>query len=318
MWFRNITQFRLAATFDLDAASLTERLAQHRFRPCMSQELLSDGWVPPLGRKTTDLVHAVGGCLLVCLQIEEKILPSSVIKEMLGEKVAEIEEQQARNVGRRERERLRDDLMLELLPRAFTRSRRTFAYIDLQEQRLIIDSASAKGVEEVTEQLRETLGSLPITPPRMASAPAAIMTHWLAQGGLPQGVELADECELRDGEGVVRCKGQELQGDEIQAHLKAGKQVTRLALTWQDRLSILLSDDLIVRRLRFLDLIQEKLSEVETETEAQVLDAQFTLMIGELRGLLPQMLQWFGGETQDDQILTEVSAPETAVKEQGV
>ncbi len=302
MWFKNLTLFRFTGPFVLEAEELGERLESGAFQPCASQEMSAHGWAPPLGRKATDLVHGVNGCFLLCLQTEEKVLPAAVIKEMVVKRVDEIEEQEQRAVRRREQLTLRDEVLLDLLPRAFTRTRQTYAYIDPQGGWLIIDSASAKAVEELTHRLRLALGSLPIAPPQVASAPAAIMTAWLTQGGLPADFALGDECELRDsGEeaGIVRCKGQDLSGEEILTHLQAGKQVTRLALVWDDRLSLLLTEEPNVRRLRFLDLVREQLADTDMETAEQIIDAEFAVMTGELRVFLPRLLELFDGEAPD-------------------
>ena len=302
MWFKNLTLFRINETFDLSADEFAERLRQRLFRHCLSQEMMTHGWAPPLGRKAVDLVHSVSGCLLVCLQTEEKILPPAVVREAVDEKIVQIEEREMRTVRRREKELLRDDVMQELLPRAFTRNRRDYAYIDLRAGWLIVDSASRKNVAEMTGMLRESLGSLPITPPRPAHAPALIMTEWLGRQTYPEDIALADECELRDaGEesGVVRCKGQDLLGDEIGSHLEAGKQVTRLALVWNQRISLVLSEDLSIRRLRFLDVLQEQLENVDAQDAEALFDAQFALMVGELGIFLPRLLALFGGEASD-------------------
>jgi recombination associated protein RdgC len=127
------------------------------------------------------------------------------------------------------------------------------------------------------------------------------MTGWLATGGLPPGFVLEDECELRgpgeDG-GVVRCKGEDLIGDEVRVHLNAGKQVTRLALSWNQRIGLLLQDDLTLRRLRFLDLVQEQVGSERTDTAEQVFDAEFALMTGELAQFLTCLIEGFGGVVQ--------------------
>ncbi len=297
MWFKNLSLFRLQEPFTLNATELAERLGQFAFHPCLSQEMVSYGWVPPLGRKAVDLVHSANGRLLLCLQAEEKVLPAAVIREVIEEKVAEIEDREMRTVRRREKNALRDDVLLELLPKAFSRSRHSYAYIDPAQGWLVVNSASRKAVEELTGLLRKTLDSLPIEPPQVASAPDVIMTHWLAHGNLPTGLVPEDECELRDaGEegGVVRCKGQDLSGEEIRSHLQAGKQVTRVALSWEKRISFVLAEDLIVRRLRFADVVRESLADVDNP-EA-LFDAEFALMTGELGLLLPRLLEFFGGE----------------------
>ena len=130
MWFKNLTLFRLVEPFPLTAEALTARLEQHAFQPCPSHQPSSAGWTPPLGRKAVDLVHGVNGRLLLCLRTEEKVLPAMVVNQELAERIAAIEDQQGRPVRRREKQELRDQLVQELLPRALTRSRRSYAYLD--------------------------------------------------------------------------------------------------------------------------------------------------------------------------------------------
>ncbi|MDQ2693818.1 MAG: recombination-associated protein RdgC, partial [Pseudomonadota bacterium] len=179
--------------------------------------------------------------------------------------------------------------------RALTRSRTTLGYLDPRHGWLVIDSGNRKTVELFTHALRKTLGSLAVTGLRSAAAPAAVMTSWLADGGPPADVTLEDECELRDESdgGIVRCKGQDLTGDEIRAHLQARKQATRLGLTWNRRLALVLADDLTIRRLRFLDVIREQAGDAESELERR--DAEFALMSGELALFLPRLMEMFGG-----------------------
>jgi recombination associated protein RdgC len=95
---------------------------------------------------------------------------------------------------------------------------------------------------------------------------------------------------------VVRCRGQDLTGDEIRAHLAAGKQVTQLGLIWNDRLAFVLDEALVVRRLQFLDVVRESLQDDALGSLEAVFDAEFALMTGELTLLLPRLLELFGGE----------------------
>ncbi|MCB1778244.1 MAG: recombination-associated protein RdgC [Candidatus Competibacteraceae bacterium] len=299
MWFKNLSLFRLVEPLSLSVDALTTRLEQRAFQPCPSYQPSTAGWTPPLGRKARDQVHAVAGRWLVCLRTEEKVLPPIVINQALAERIALIEDEQRRPVRRREKLDLRDQLIQELLPRALTRSRLGYAYLDLSAGWLIVDSASPRGVEEITGALRETLGSLPIAPPSVQHSPAVAMTAWLLEGRAPAGFALGDSCELREGGetgSVVRCRGQDLTRDEIRAHLEAGKQVTRLGLTWNERLTFVLDEALIVRRLQFLDIVRESLSENAIDSREAAFDAEFALMTGELALLLPRLLELFGGE----------------------
>lgn len=298
MWFRNLTLFHLAEPFPLTAGMLAEKLARMAFSPCTTQTMSSHGWTPPLGRRATDLVHATSGRLLICLKTEEKLLPAGVINEIVADRVAALGERENRRVRRQERDQLRTDVLQELLPRALSRSQLHYAYIDTRLGWLFIDSVNRKAVERLTHTLRATLGSLPLTPPRVANAPTVVMTAWLADNALDADFTLADECELQDPAkegGVVRCRGQDLDSAEIMAHIQAGKQVSRVALTWKDRLAFVLAEDLSLRRLRFLDVVKEQLG--ETDTPEQLFDAEFALMSGELADLLPALWASFGATT---------------------
>ncbi|HQC71774.1 MAG TPA: recombination-associated protein RdgC [Candidatus Competibacteraceae bacterium] len=298
MWFKNLSLFRLAEPLLWTAESLAAQLEPRAFQPCPSYLPRAAGWVPPLGRKSSDWVHAVAGCLLVCLRTEEKLLPAAVVNQVVAERAALLEEQRQVPVRRRERQELREQVVQELLPRALSRSRNSYAYLDRVEGWLVIDSASPRGVEEMTSALREALGELPITPLRVQWPVAAVMTAWLAAGTVGEDFSLGDSCELRENAeagGVVRCRGQDLCGDEMRSHLEAGKQVTRLGLRWGERVALVLDEALVVRRLQFLDVLRESLREVEADSAEAVFDAEFALMSGELRRLLPRLLTLFGG-----------------------
>jgi recombination associated protein RdgC len=299
MWFRNLTLFRFNTPFELTAEALEERLAAHPFRPCGSLEMETVGWVPPLGREGQALVHAQPGRLMVCARTQQRILPAAVVREVVNDKAAEIEEEEGRKVSRKERQSIKDEVLQDLIPRAFTRSRDVYAYIGAAQGWLVIDTASRPQAEALTVLLRESLGSLPIAPPQVASSPAAVMTGWLQQGDVPPGWDVLDECELREpGEqgGVVRCARQDLGAEEVQAHLAAGKQVVRLAVDWRERLTLVLADDLQVRRLKFLDVVLDEAADDGAEDAAARFDADFAIMTRELGELLPDLTAAFGGE----------------------
>ncbi|MFB4205631.1 Recombination-associated protein RdgC [wastewater metagenome] len=298
MWFRNLCVYRLNDTFEHSAEELAARLADFAFQPVASTEALSRGWVPP-GPDGEGLVYATGSQYLVCLQEESRLLPASVIREALDERVAEREAAEYRKLGRKEKNRLKEEITLELLPRAFTRAKRLYAWIDTRNGTLVVDTATWRQAEEVTELLRAALGSLPIQPLTAASNPQPLMTEWLSRQSEPSDVELGDEAVFEDpqNEGAeVRCKRLDLHASEITAHITAGKLVRRLALTWDERMSFVLDADLSVKRLKFLDVVQEGHEDFTPESAAERFDADFAIMTLELGRLLPRLTGMFGGE----------------------
>lgn len=299
MWFKNLAVYRFSEPFTLAADALEQKLQQQLFRPCGSQDEFSFGWTSPLGKASDALVHANNGFLMFCAKKEEKVVPASVINEMLQERISEIEEREVRKLPAKERSRIKDELIFELLPRAFSFSRKTYAYIDSQGGWLIVDTASAKKAEDLLSQLRKCLGSLPVTPVTASAKPATVMTQWLTENIAPKDILIEDECELRSPEeegAIIRCKRHDLGLPEIKNHLDSGKQVIKLAMSWADRLSFVLDENLAIKRLRFLDLIQDQAADIEAFDEAEQFDADFSIMTAELAQFLPRLLELFTAE----------------------
>jgi len=301
MWFRNLQLYRLIEPLEHTPESLHEALIQGIFKPCGGLDTHSIGWVPPAGREATQLVHASNGRLMLCLRREDRILPAAVVREHVEERAEAIALAESRPVGRKERQRIKDEVLTDLLPRAFTRTSHLFAYIDPAQGWVVVDSATAKRAEELLSALRETLGSLRTRPLAVNNAPAAVLTRWL-EGTPPTGFALGDECELKepvDKGGVMRGRRIDLASTEVRSHLDAGMRVAKLAVEWQERIGCLLCDDLGVRRLRFLDLVMQEAADVETEDALARFDADFALMGLELARFIPALVESFGGIEED-------------------
>jgi recombination associated protein RdgC len=301
MWFKNLRAYRLTSPFDLSPEQLGDQLKPCSFKPCAKSQALSVGWVPPLGEDSEELVHAAGGRFLVKMKREEKLLPATVVREQLEERVADIQAAQGRKVYRKERLSLKDEIVQDCLPRAFSRSSHVYAYIDTRANWVLVDAASAARAEELLNLMRECIGSFPVLLPQVNNAPASTMTGWLVHRSLPEDVVLGEECELREpGEegGVVRCRGVDLLSEEVETHLHAGKQVSRLSLAWEDRLTLVLAEDLVLRRLKFSDQLMKENEDIPEADNAARLDADFALMSDALTALQERVIGLFGGEAE--------------------
>ena len=298
MFFRNLTLFRFSPSVAEDLTRLDEALNDHRLRPCGPLEMGTRGFVPPVGRgDDAPMTHVVNTCTLVTVGSEEKLLPSAVVNDELQRRVQKIAEEEGRKVGGRERKRLKEDLLTELLPRAFVRSSRMSAYVDRKHGWLVLDTASRKNAENALTQVREALGSFPAVPLAPEEGPRALMTDWLTTGKLPGGLVLGDECELRDPAtatgAIARCRRQDLDAEEVKEHLRNGKQVFQLGLVFDDRISFVLGEDLVLRKLKFLDAVLDELGDSQQDAAAEM-DARFALLTLELERLLGKLEEWFG------------------------
>ena len=286
MFFRNLTFFRFPASLNVD--DLDAGLVDFALKPVGAMELSSRGFISPFGRNEEALSHRIGDALWLAAGSEDKILPGSVVNDLLQKKLTEIEEKEGRRLGGRARKRLKEDLVHELLPRAFVKPGRTDAMLDLAHGFIAVDTSSRKSAEAVVSDVRQALGSFPALPLNAEVAPRSILTGWIAGDPLPDGLSLGDECELRDPVdhgAVIKCQHQELQSDEIAKHLEAGKQVTRLALTLDDHLGFVLGEDLVIRKLKFLDGAVDQLESADRDDFRAELDARFALFSAEVRRL---------------------------------
>ena len=299
MWFKNLQVYRLGQTFDLSAEAFEQRLLGAGFKGCNRMDILATGWTPPLGRGSSQLVHAANAYLMICARKEEKIIPAGVVKQLLDDKVAEIETTEDREIYRRERMRMKEDIIVTLLPHALSRITDQYAYIDTRNGMMVVDAASPARAEVLISQLRTTLGRFPATPVSISQSISAVMTRWLNGETLPNDIELGNECELKHPDptgGVVSCKHQDLGAGEIRNHIKNGKYATRLALQWKERLSFVLHEDLSIKRLRFEDIIMEAEDDTVADDAATRFDLDFTLMTLELNEFLPELFAMLGGE----------------------
>lgn len=286
MFFRNLTLFRFPTSTKLD--DLDAGLEECQLKPVGALELSSRGFVSPIGRDGDKLSQRQGDAIWLTVGGEDRLLPGAVVNDMLARKLEQIEQTEGRKPGGRTRKRLKDELITELMPRAFIKPSRTDALLDLEHGIVVVDSSSRKSAENFCSEIRRALGSFPAMPLNPEIAPRSILTSWVAGEALPDGLSIGDECELRDPAdqgAVVKVQRMELDNDEIAKHLETGKQVTRLALTLDDHVSFVLGEDLVVRKFKLLDGAVDQLESTDHDDVQAEMDARFVLMSGEVKRL---------------------------------
>lgn len=298
MKLSNLCLYRLIEPVGLSPEALAEALSEHTWQPCGKFDAQTLGWHFPAAGIHEQLVHAAEGRVLLSARRETKLLPASVLRDHIREELSAFEAEHDRKMGKSERETLRERVTLELLPRAFSRYQDVNLLIDDKQGWLVVDTSSAVRAEEITALLRDTLGSLRIRPPEPRHDPVEHMTRWLkSPGQLPRGFTLGEECELTepDSGAVVRLRRHTLTCGEVDTHLDAGKRTVKLGMDWQEKASFVLGDDLIVRKLKFAD----SLNELETDDDAAArFDADFALFSHTAVSLADDLLNALGGESE--------------------
>lgn len=305
MLFKNAIIYTLPglAGTSFDQSALNEALAAGEAKPIGPHEMLSIGWIAPVNGG--ELSHRLGNTIMIRALIEKRVLPSSSVNDIVKKRVAEIEESEGAKVGKKRRTEIKDEVMFELMPKSLTTTETVFAYIDLDHARFIVDSSSAKKAEDVLSFLRKTLGSFPAAPVVTVGKITEQLTAWIdgpivsVEGFFP-----GEECELRspeDGGGIIKCKNQDLSEPDVQEHILAGKQVNKLSLTWEDKISFVITDKFEIKKLKFLGVLQDQIIEIEEGYGKDRFYADFSIMTGELAVMLAGLVNSFGGlVVQDD------------------
>lgn len=298
MWFKNLQVYRLPSHWPITSAQLEADLAPFAFQPCSSLELQRQGWISP--RDNGSLVHAVGKQMLLLLGTEKKLLPSSVVNQVTKIKAAELEEQQGFKPGRRQMKELKEQVADELLPRAFSVWRSTWVWIDPVNGWLVVDAASAAKADEVLKLLFKAIDKLPLESLHVVQSPMSAMTSWLLADEAPYNFTVDQDTELRsntEGKATVRYVRHTLEADDVRRHIEAGKQCTRLAMTWADRISFVLTESLTIKHIAPLDVLKEN-TDATSQNDDERFDADMMLMTGELAKMLADLVAALGGEME--------------------
>ncbi|CAD6521815.1 Recombination-associated protein RdgC [Paraburkholderia metrosideri] len=299
MWFKNLQLHRLPAPWSVTPEQMQKWLAPHAFAPGNSVEMQSHGWASP--RDNDSLVVALNGQMLLMFRTEKKLLPASVVTQVTKERALELEDQQGFKPGRKQMRELKEQVTDELLPRAFSIRRDTRVWIDGRNGWLVIDAASQAVADEVRGLLVKSIDQLPLGTVRVTQSPVAAMTEWLLSGEGPAGFSLDQDTELRspnEGNATVRYVGHTLDAEDMRRHIEAGKQCMRLAMTWNDRVSFVLTPSLTIKRIAALDVLKEA-SDPTAQNDDERFDSDFTLMTAELDRMLTGLLDALGGEQRE-------------------
>lgn len=293
--FKNVIAYRFNKPFAVDSAALELAMEEFKFTPCGSQDVSKFGFTNALGKHGHTLVHSAEGYHMVAVTKESKILPSSVIKEALDEKVDLIEISESRKISKNEKLAIKDGIIQEKLPMAFTKSSVTRALIMPELNLILVDSSSYAKAEELLALLRKAIGSLPVIPLSYKTPIESTLTEWVSLCAAPHQFEVGNDCSINGNDGeIIQFKNQFLPEDEVLAHLAAGKMVHKLALEYGDSMSFIACSDGSLKRVKFSPEFMAANDEVGEDVAAR-LDADFILCAKELHGLMGALEFSLGG-----------------------
>jgi recombination associated protein RdgC len=293
--FKNVMVYRIGSAWSAAVDQVEANLHKQRFVPCSASQEQSIGWIEPRGVANGPLVESIGGHWMLKLQIENKVVPGSVIKRKVEELAAHIELTEGRKPGKKERKDIRDNAMLELLPMAFTKQAAVQVWLDPVGRMLTLDAGSQGRADAVMTCLMEAVPGLTVELIQTTLSPAVCMSGWLSSFEAPAGFSIDRECELKspdENKATVRYVKHALDIDEVRQHIEGGKVPTKLAMTWEGRVSFVLTENMQVKKLSFLEGVFEGTSGEKEDK----FDADMAITTGELSQLIPDLLLALGGE----------------------
>ena len=297
--FKNLMIYRLVSGWPTLVEPLEEALGKSRFVECGASQEKSVGWVEPRGHVHGPLVEVVGGQWLLKLMMEVKVVPGSVVKRKVQDQLDHIEATTGRKPGKKERRDISEDARLALLPVAFTKQGSVQVWVDPTAGILVTDAGSQGKADEVMTWLIKAVNGLVVQLVNTQTSPSAAMALWLSTKEGPPDFTVDRECELKaadESRAVVRYTRHALDTDEVSQHIAMGKVPTRLALTWSDRVSFVLTDTLQLKKVSFLETVFEGAAAAPGDTQDDNFDADVAIATGELRKLIPDLLEALGGE----------------------
>lgn len=296
MWIKNLIVYRLPANWAVEAEELERKLAKQPLQPCGGFQMETRGWTCPY--EEGQFLYNQNKHWLLALGMEQKLLPASIIRQEALDRAEKVAKKQAHPVGRKQLRDIREEVTNEFMPRALARRRITHCWIDALNRWLVVDAAGDPHAELFMETLRRSEDLL-ITP-RLETqrSPASAMAEWLVKGAAPQGFTIDQDLELRAADAskaTVRYSRHNLDGKEIRDHISTGKTVVRLGMTWNDKISFVLTEQYHIKRVTFLDILRGD-SHTQVEDEKEQFELDFALMTGELALMLADLVKALGGE----------------------
>lgn len=291
--FKNATIYKITGPAVFDVPAIEVALQSAEFFPTSGTQQKSIGFVPP--REVNGaLVEVVDSQLIIKVMIETRSVPASAINAEFALQQAQHEDETGRKMGKKEARGVKDDIMLALLPNAFPKQGAVFVWIDRDNRRVLLDSTSTGRLDDVVTLLVRSIEGFTIAEVAMQTSSAALMALALTEGEFTQNFSIDRECELKasdESAAVVRYAKHSLDTDEVKQHIRQGKMPTKLALTWNDRLSFVLTENFQIRKIGFLDVVFEGGDPDADDT----FDGDVMIATGELSGMLDDLIDAHGG-----------------------
>ena len=296
--FKNVIFYRFNHNeWKMSAQQVEAALEKARFHPCGATQPKSIGWVEPRGQDHGPLVEVVQGQMILKFFTETKKVPGSAIKDEVEKRVKKIEHETGRKPGRKEIKDLKEEVVLSLLPKAFTSKASTFVWLDRENGYLIVDASSQSKCDDIITSMVNQL-NLSVSLIQTETSPQAAMSEWLLSSDYPGNFDGDRSCDLQaidESKSTVKYARHDLAIEEIRDHIKKGLLPVKLTMSWNSKITFALT---YAMQLKKIELADVDVDEKPADGQEDRFDTDVAIMTGELSQLLPELLEALGGEME--------------------
>lgn len=231
-------------------------LQKHAIPLLLDLSMAEQGFAPPYDF-SDQMVITAQNSWKIQLRKEKRLLPTSVLRQESERRIKEIEEKEHRQLSIKDKKALKQRVLDELLPRAFSQTSTIEGIYISDKGFLLVNQAQANKREELLSYLRQALGSFEAALISCDKAATDLMSQWLLDdGSLPNDLVIGNYCELKNIaniKSVSRFVNQDIQSKEVVGILKKDHFVSQLAFIWQDKLRFILCEDFSLKSIQYVE-----------------------------------------------------------------
>ena len=239
-------------------------LQKHAIPLLLDLSIAEQGFAPPY-EFSDQMVITAQNSWKIQLRKEKKLLPASVLRQESKRRIKEIEEKEYRQLSAKDKKALKQRVLDELLPRAFSQISTIEGIYIRDKGFLLVNQAQANKREELLSHLRQALGSFEAALILCKKTATDLMSQWLLDNNsLPNDLAIGNYCELKNIaniKSVSRFVNQDIQSKEVIGILEKDHFVSQLALICQDKLRFILCEDFSLKNIQYLE--KQQLMEIE-------------------------------------------------------
>lgn len=287
MFFKNLIIYQFDKNSSIERLD-NDMLKNMAFTPCGPTDSIKKGFVSPIDDDDV-LKLQVQGHSLLKLRIESKLLPASVIKKKTSERIEQLEQKLGRSATKSEKHCVKDEVIIDLLPVAFTKDQYVYVWINDKDKFIAVETASFKKAEDVLALIRKELGALALKPLSVENNISFTLKEWVCNDLTPPNFFVLNDAMLADpleGNGKIKLIDENLTAEEVKSYLNGGREIKSLSFSYKQQTVFTVNTELVFSKISYSSEMLDENSDISLDDKAKRIEADFFLVANELANLI--------------------------------